>query len=133
MQSEASQYRHARETSGSDEILEAVGALRDYVQKMNAQVTALLEERRRLNDELQHLRRQGSATHWESQGRRVSRDLEDIARLYETASRTHAGVRSERRESRRPEGAASDDVAWRRKLLMLLVMSELNGDTGSRP
>ena len=125
MQSQTSYYQSARETSGSDEILDAVGALRDYVQKMSAQVGTLLEERKRLNAELEQLRRQGSSTHWESEARRVSREMEDFVRLYEAASRSHGRSHAHGHETRTRERASSDDAAWRRKLLMLLVMSEL--------
>ena len=130
--------------AGPGEILEAVGALRQYMRSMDAQVKELLSERARLNAEVDRLRAErqqarrsagpvrgrsldsepARTSDFCSEAHRVTDELDQLARLYETAARHRTRAR---RSSAPPlsEAPAGEGGAWLKKMFLFLMMSEL--------
>ena len=113
----------SRVESGPAEILEAVGALREYMRSMDDQVKELLAERNRLAAEVDRLSGQPGEPSWKVGAERVTDDLDQLVRLYESAARRRTRVRS----SAPVPGAAcgSDNGAWMKKIFMLLMLSDM--------
>jgi hypothetical protein len=123
-------YSHAnhredasRAEAGPAEILEAVGALREYMRSMDDQVKELLAERNRLAAEVDRLSGQPGEPTWKAGAERVTDELDQLVRLYESTSRRRTRARS----SAPAPGAAcgSDSGAWMKKMFMLLMLSDM--------
>ena len=130
--------------AGPGEILAAVGALREHLRSMDAQVKELLSERNRLNAEVDRLRAErrpssrrseptrvdpcgsepAQAADWRSEAHRVTEELDQLSRLYEAAARRRgrAGRSSIPPLSPTP---APEGGAWLKKMFLFLMLSEL--------
>ena len=121
------EYRtnQANRDSSPAEVLEAVGALRDYMRSMDAQVKELLSERERLHAEVERLRERQSEPPWKQGAHRVTDELDHLVRLYETASRRRSRPPRRVERSSYPAPASSDTSALLKKMFMFLMMTEL--------
>ncbi len=123
-------YSHAnhreeasRTESGPTEILEAVGALREYMRSMDDQVKELLAERNRLAAEVDRLNGQPGGASWKEGAERVTDELDQLVRLYESTTRRRSRVRS---SAPAPAVACGPDHGvWMKKMFMLLMLSDL--------
>jgi hypothetical protein len=116
-------HREPKGATGPAEILEAVEALREHMRSMDEQVKELLNERSRLAAEVDRLSGQSAPPAWKAGAERVTDDLEQLVRLYESTAR-----RRTRPQGSTPAPSAacgSDNGAMFKKMLMLLMLSDL--------
>ena len=113
----------SRVESGPAEILEAVGALREYMRSMDDQVKELLAERNRLAAEVDRLSGQPGQPSWKVGAERVTDDLDQLVRLYESTTRRRTRLGG---STPAPSTACgSDNGAMFKKMLMLLMLSDM--------
>jgi uncharacterized protein (DUF3084 family) len=111
--------------SGPAEILEAVGALREYMRSMDQRVKELMSERSRLAAEVDRLNAQRSEPPWQAGAERVTSELDDLVRLYETTARRRARSHTISGAPSPSSAPAPDQGIWFKKMVMLLMMSDL--------
>jgi regulator of replication initiation timing len=103
------------------ELLEIIGSLRQEVQSVSGDVRVVLEENRRLKDELDRLRERRRGEDRFSEVRQIREELDHLVRMHEAAT----SGRSRQREPARSESGSSDKSAWMKKMMMFMMMAEL--------
>ena len=107
------------------EVLEAVGALREYLRTMDAQVRELQSERARLAAEVERLRGPSSAPPWQAEAHRVTDELDQLVRMYETVARRRGRRLSSEERTAPSSPPASESGSLLKKMVMLMMLTEL--------
>lgn len=107
------------------DLLDAVGSLRQDVRSMESYLREVIEEKKRLEDEVERLRGDSEQKSWMSEAQKVRQEVDELVRLYDA---TPSGERGRRKAPRRApalENTSPDQAPWMKKMMMFMMLTEM--------